>query len=93
MPAYWRLLAREYQVDLAAWGAFSARFLIVSAIAFLLSAGIRSIAPVDGLLMLVMQALLAALVLGAGVYLLALPPNVRRANEDFLKRSLGRLRQ
>lgn len=92
VPAYWRLQAREYEVDLAVWAAFAARSVLVVAFAFLLSIGIRSIAPVDGLVMLVAQGLFVALVVGAGVYLFAVPADLRRANEEFLKRNLSRLR-
>lgn len=92
IPAYWRLQAREYEVNPAVWSAFVARFLLVAAFAFLLSLGIRSIAPVDGLLVLVAQAAFVALLIGAGIYFLAVPPDLRRTNEEFLKRSLGRLR-
>jgi O-antigen/teichoic acid export membrane protein len=92
IPAYWRLQAREYEVDIVVWSGFAIRSLLIAAFAFLLSAGIRFIAPVDGPVMLIMQALLVAFLMGAGVCLFGAPPDLRRAIGQFWKRSLGRLR-
>ncbi len=90
LPAYWRLQAREYHVNLAVWRLFFVKFLIVAAIVSSLSFILRAIAPVDNLLTLVLHASSVALLSGAGVYFFAVPTELRRANEQFLK-SLVRL--
>lgn len=85
MPAYWRLLAREYHVNLAVWGVFIVKFLVIAAIVSSLSFLLRGIAPVDNLAKLLLHASSMALLSGAGVYFFAVPTELRRTNEQFLK--------
>ena len=84
-PAYWRLQAREYHVNLAVWGLFFLKFLLVAVIVSTLSYILRAFAPVDNLLTLALHASSVALLTGAGVYIFAVPTELRRANEQFLR--------
>jgi O-antigen/teichoic acid export membrane protein len=93
VPAYWRLLRREYNVELGSWLVFSAKLLVIVGVGFLLNGVIQSIALVDGLVTLMIEAATAALIMGVGIHFLALPHRVRQASEDFLQRCVSRLWQ
>jgi O-antigen/teichoic acid export membrane protein len=92
MPAYWRLLALEYAIDVRVWVAFAIKSVLVVVVAFLTSIAAQSVAPVDGLVLLVAHGLFVGMMVACGVALFALPRDLRKLNEGFLKANFSRLR-
>lgn len=91
LPAYWRLLAREYKVELDVWMVFFIRFLLICAVVSCISFVLRSIMPPDNVLKLLLHAFGVAILSSAGGYLFSLPKDLRSASDQFLKKICQRL--
>lgn len=84
LPAYWRVLAREYKVDLALWRMFAIRLLLIGAVVSSLSFVFQLIVPIDSITGLLLHTTTVALFGSAGVYFFGLPRELKRANDQFL---------